>query len=56
MPRGFYLHDEEHGAVVILYNCPTGCDADLANLASFLAATLYCTSCRGRRKQEAQGF
>jgi hypothetical protein len=25
IPRGNYLHNEEHGGVVLLYNCPTGC-------------------------------
>jgi hypothetical protein len=38
VPRGFYVHDMEHGAVVILYNCPSGCDADLAQLAAWLDA------------------
>jgi hypothetical protein len=38
VPRGFYVHDEEHGGVVILYNCPSGCDADLATLATWLDA------------------
>jgi hypothetical protein len=36
--RGFYVHDLEHGGVVIAYNCPSGCDADLALLADFLSA------------------
>jgi hypothetical protein len=38
VPRGFYVHDEEHGGVVILYDCPSGCDTDLAALAAFLDA------------------
>lgn len=38
VPRGFYVHDEEHGAVVITYNCPSGCDADLAQLTAWLDA------------------
>lgn len=38
VPRGFYVHSMEHGAVVIAYNCPSGCDADLALLAAFLDA------------------
>ena len=25
IPRGNYLHNEEHGGVVLLYNCPDGC-------------------------------
>jgi hypothetical protein len=38
VPRGFYVHDLEHGGIVIAYNCPSGCDAELAQLASFLDA------------------
>lgn len=36
--RIFYVHDLEHGGIVILYNCPSGCDEDLAQLSSFLDA------------------
>jgi hypothetical protein len=25
IPRGNYLHNEEHGGIVMLYNCPNGC-------------------------------
>jgi uncharacterized membrane protein YgcG len=25
LPRPAYVHDEEHGAVVLLYSCPEGC-------------------------------
>ncbi|MEO6773158.1 MAG: DUF3105 domain-containing protein [Kofleriaceae bacterium] len=25
LDRGYYLHDAEHGAIVLLYNCPDGC-------------------------------
>lgn len=38
VPRGFWVHDLEHGAVVITYNCPGGCDQELADLEAFLAA------------------
>lgn len=38
VPQGFYVHDLEHGAVVITYNCPGGCDAELAALQAFLDA------------------
>jgi hypothetical protein len=38
VPRGFLVHSLEHGAVVVSYNCPGGCDADLAALQAFLAA------------------
>jgi hypothetical protein len=38
VPRGFYVHDLEHGAVVITYNCPEGCDAELSQLQAWLDA------------------
>ncbi len=40
VPRGYWVHSLEHGAVVISYNCPAGCDAELANLQAFLDAQL----------------
>jgi hypothetical protein len=30
VPWGFLVHGLEHGAIVIVYNCPDGCPADLA--------------------------
>lgn len=36
VPRGFYVHAMEHGAVVIAYNCPTNCDAEVAALVAYL--------------------
>ncbi|MBK9033651.1 MAG: DUF3105 domain-containing protein [Myxococcales bacterium] len=38
VPRGFWVHSMEHGAVVVTYNCPAGCAAELAALDAFLAA------------------
>jgi hypothetical protein len=38
LPRGFWVHDMEHGAVVISYNCADSCAQDLADLATFLDA------------------
>jgi hypothetical protein len=29
LPRGYWMHNMEHGAVVVTYNCPEGCDAEL---------------------------
>jgi hypothetical protein len=36
VPRGFTVHDLEHGAIVISHNCTTPCDTELAALAQFL--------------------
>jgi len=38
VPRGFYVHAMEHGAVVLLYNCPDGCAEDVAAMEAFLDA------------------
>ncbi|HMJ52543.1 MAG TPA: DUF3105 domain-containing protein [Polyangiaceae bacterium] len=34
--RGFWVHSLEHGAVVISYNCPGGCAAEVASAQSFV--------------------
>lgn len=50
VPRGFYVHDLEHGAVVVLYNCPTGCAQDVADLEAFLNARAADPLCSGAVK------
>jgi hypothetical protein len=35
--HGFWVHDLEHGAIVVTYNCPGGCDAELAALEAMVA-------------------
>ena len=37
VPRGYYVHDLEHGAIVFAYNCADG-DADCAGVAAALQA------------------
>ena len=32
IPREYWVHNLEHGYIVVLYNCPTGCAADLEAL------------------------
>ena len=34
LPRGNYVHNLAHGFVVIVYNCPFGCDAQIAQIRS----------------------
>lgn len=37
VPWGFLVHELEHGAVVISYRCPAGCNVDLTDVRNFLA-------------------
>jgi hypothetical protein len=37
IPRGNWIHNLEHGWVVLLYNCPEGCDAELQVLRDVVA-------------------
>lgn len=46
LPRGYWVHNLEHGSVVVTYNCPEGCDEDLAAARAWLAtleADALCT-------------
>ncbi|HET7539010.1 MAG TPA: DUF3105 domain-containing protein [Polyangiaceae bacterium] len=38
VPLGFLVHDLEHGAVELLYNCPQGCADEVALAQTFLDA------------------
>jgi hypothetical protein len=38
VPLGFLVHDLEHGAVELLYNCPEGCADEVALAQAFLDA------------------
>jgi hypothetical protein len=35
--RGFWVHNLEHGWIVLVYNCPSGCDAELDVLRQVLS-------------------
>lgn len=37
LPRGYWVHNLEHGAVVVTYNCPQGCAEELADAKAWLA-------------------
>jgi hypothetical protein len=38
LPRGYWMHNMEHGGVALLHNCPEGCPDDVAALASLTAS------------------
>jgi len=38
VPRGFYVHNLEHGGVVVAYRCPDGCTADVAAIEAMVTA------------------
>jgi hypothetical protein len=38
LDRGYYVHDAEHGAIVLLYNCPTGCADVVTGLEAVVRA------------------
>lgn len=37
LPRGYWVHNLEHGAVVVTYHCADGCSADLAAAKAWLS-------------------
>jgi hypothetical protein len=45
VPWGFLLHALEHGAVVIAYNCPTGCAAELAEAKALMESVPRKSAC-----------
>jgi len=47
VPLGYLVHDLEHGAIVIFYDCPDGCRDEVATVQAFidaLPADPRCTS------------
>jgi hypothetical protein len=38
VPRGFWVHDMEHGGIVFTYNCPLGCASEVAQVAAVFDA------------------
>ena len=38
VPLGSLVHNLEHGAIVLLYNCPAGCAAEVASAQAFINA------------------
>jgi len=36
LPRGFWVHNLEHGAVVVAYHCPNGCEDEVSRAVTWL--------------------
>ncbi|MET0794785.1 MAG: DUF3105 domain-containing protein [Polyangiaceae bacterium] len=47
VPRGFWVHDLEHGAVVFSYNCPDGCSDEVATVQALIDALPEDPLCAG---------
>jgi hypothetical protein len=47
VPRGFWVHDLEHGAVVFSYNCPDGCVDEVAAVQALIDALPSDPLCEG---------
>jgi hypothetical protein len=45
VPWGYLLHAMEHGAVIIAYNCPDGCPAEVAAAKAVMEAVPRKTTC-----------
>jgi hypothetical protein len=45
LPRGFWMHNLEHGAVVVTYSCGASCAADLAAAKAWLAGLSADATC-----------
>ena len=46
----YWVHNLEHGYIVVLYNCPSGCPADIAALTRWLTGTHPTPRCRPRKR------
>ena len=47
VPRGFWVHDLEHGGVVYSYNCPEGCADEVTQVQSLIDALPSDPLCSG---------
>lgn len=47
LPRGFWVHNLEHGAVVVTYNCPGGCADEVAAATAWLGKLTVDAACPG---------
>jgi hypothetical protein len=49
VPEGFWVHNLEHGAIVLSYDCPGGCDADVAAAKQWIDALPPDPACGANR-------
>ncbi len=49
LPRGYWVHNLEHGAVVVTYNCPEGCAQEVAAATVWLAGLAPDATCPAGR-------
>jgi hypothetical protein len=47
LPRGYWMHSLEHGAIVFSYNCPEGCEGEVAAVQAFIDALPPDPDCSG---------
>ena len=47
VPRGFWIHAMEHGAMVLSYNCPEGCPEQVAAMQAWVDALPVDPKCDG---------
>jgi hypothetical protein len=45
VPRGYWVHDLEHGAVVYSYNCPNDCAGEVAQVSALIDALPFDPEC-----------
>jgi hypothetical protein len=53
LDRGYWLHDAEHGAVILLYNCPAGCPDIVSGLEDVVRAMQIDHGCTLPLRQRA---
>ena len=49
LPRGFWVHNLEHGAVVVTYHCPEGCASEVAAATAWLGQLSADAACAAGR-------
>jgi len=50
LPRGFWVHNLEHGAIVLTYNCDDGCPDEVARAEQLMDELPPDASCPGGRR------